>query len=50
LENVRNLFISTEPLLSAQKEWRKLDGQNRLPEIIQRGEFRDGSRQLQTAA
>ena len=35
---------------SAQKKWRKLDGQNRLPEIIQRVEFRDGIRQLQNAA
>jgi len=24
-------------LMSAQKKWRKLDGQNRLPEIIQGG-------------
>ena len=28
--------------LSANKKWRKLDGQNRLPEIIQGVEFRDG--------
>jgi transposase-like protein len=35
---------------SAQKKWRKLDGQNRLPEIIQGVEFRDGLRQFQTAA
>jgi hypothetical protein len=35
---------------SAQKKWRKLDGQNRLPEIIQGIEFRDGIRHLQTAA
>src|SRR6056297_1046670 len=30
----------------AQKKLRKLDGQNRLPEIIQGIEFRDGIRQL----
>ena len=29
-------------MLSAKKKWRKLDGQNRLPEIIQGIEFRDG--------
>ncbi|MBP9950976.1 MAG: hypothetical protein KBF27_04350, partial [Cypionkella sp.] len=29
-------------MLSAKKKWRKLDGQNRLPEIIQGVEFRDG--------
>ena len=29
-------------MLSAKKKWRKLDGQNRLPNIIQGGAFRDG--------
>ena len=29
-------------MLSAKKKWRKLDGQNRLPDIIQGVEFRDG--------
>ena len=28
--------------LSAKKKWGKLDGQNRLPDIIQGVEFRDG--------
>ena len=37
-------------MMSAKKKWRKLDGQNRLPEIIQGIKFRDGIRQLQTAA
>ena len=37
-------------MTSAQKKWRKLDGQNRLPEVIAGVEFRDGLRQLQTAA
>ncbi len=37
-------------MMSAQKQGRKLDGQNRLPEIIQGIEFRDGIRQLQVAA
>ena len=37
-------------MMSAQKKWRKLDGQNRLPEIIQGVEFRDGLRQRQVAA
>ena len=37
-------------MMSAQKKWRKLVGQNRLPEIIQGVEFRDGLRQLQPAA
>jgi hypothetical protein len=37
-------------MMSAQKKWRKLDGQNRLPEIIQGVELRDGLRQVQAAA
>lgn len=36
------LAMTHQLMLSAKKKWRKLDGQNRLPEIIQRGEFRDG--------
>ena len=44
------LAIAFRLMMSAQKKWRKLDGQNRLPEIIQGIEFRDGLRQLQTAA
>ena len=31
-------------------KWRKLDSQNRLPEIIEGVEFRDGLRQIRTAA
>jgi putative transposase len=37
-------------IMSAQKKWRKLDEQNRLPEIIQGAEFRDGVRQLEADA
>jgi hypothetical protein len=37
-------------MMSAQQKWRKLDGQNRLPEVISGVEFRDGVRQLPTAA
>lgn len=37
-------------IMSAQKKWRKLDGQNRLPEILHGIEFRNGLRQLQAAA
>jgi putative transposase len=29
-------------MLSAKKKWRKLDGHNQLPEIIQGVEFRHG--------
>ena len=36
------LAMTHQLMLSAKKKWRKPDGQNRLPEIIQGGEFRDG--------
>jgi len=37
-------------MMSAKKKWRKLDGKNRLPEIIQGVEFKDGIKQHQNAA
>jgi transposase-like protein len=37
-------------MMSAQKKWRKISGPNRLPEVIQGVEFKDGIKQLQTAA
>ena len=37
-------------LMSQQAKWRKLDGTNPMPEIIQGIEFRGGIKQLQTAA
>ena len=36
------LAMTHQLMLSARKTWRKPDGQNRLPEIIQGVEFRDG--------
>ena len=36
------LAMTHQLMLSAKKKWRKLDGQNRLPEIIEGIEFRDG--------
>jgi len=36
------LAMTYQLRLSAKKKWRKLNGQNRLPEIIQAVEFRDG--------
>ena len=36
------LAMTHQLMLSAKKKWRKLDGQNRLPGIIQGVEFRDG--------
>jgi len=37
-------------MMSAKKKWRKLSGTNRLPEVIQGVEFKDGIKQLQSAA
>ncbi len=37
-------------MLSAKKKWRRLDGQNRLLEIIQVVNFRDGIKQEIKAA
>jgi transposase-like protein len=43
------LAMAFRLMMSAQKKWRKLDGQNRLPEIIEGVEFRDGLRLAQAA-
>ena len=37
-------------MMSAQGKWCKIDGQNRLIEIIQEVEFRDGLRHVQSAS
>jgi putative transposase len=37
-------------MMSAKKKWRKISGPNRLPEVIQGVEFKDGIKQLQIAA
>jgi len=44
------LAMAFKLMMSAQKKLRKLDGQNRLPEVIAGVEFHDGLRQPQTAA
>jgi putative transposase len=36
-------------MMSAKQKWRKLSGTNRLPEVIQGVEFKDGIKQLQSA-
>lgn len=50
LSRKTGLAMAFKLMMSAHKKWRKLDGQNRLPEIIQGIEFRDGIRQLHYAA
>jgi putative transposase len=50
LSRKTGLAMAFKLMMSAQRKWRKIDGQNRLPEIIQGVEFRDGLRQLQIAA
>jgi transposase-like protein len=37
-------------MMSAKKKWRNISGPNRLPELIQGVEFKDGIKQLQNAA
>ena len=43
-------MVVFELMMSAKKKWRKLSGTNRLPEVIQGVEFKDGIKQLQNAA
>jgi transposase-like protein len=50
LSRKTGLAMAFKLMMSAQKKWRRLDGQNRLPEVIAGVEFRDGLRNLQTAA
>ena len=50
LSRKTGLAMAFRLMMSAQKKWSKLNGQNRLPEIIQGIEFRDGVRQSQIAA
>ncbi len=50
LSRKTGLAMAFKLMMSAQAKWRKLDGRNRLPEVISGVEFRDGVRQLQTAA
>ena len=44
------LAMTRQLMLSAKTKWRKLDGQNRLPEIIEGIEFRDGIKHETKAA
>ena len=44
------LAMTHQLMLSARTKWRKPDGQNRLPEIIQGVEFRDGIKHETQAA
>ena len=50
LSRKTGLAMAFRLMMSAQHKWRKLDGQNRLPEIVQGLAFKDGIKQLQTAA
>ena len=50
LSRKTGLAMAFKLMMSAQKKWHKLDGQNRLPEIIQEIEFRDGIRHVPITA
>ena len=50
LSRKTGLAMAFRLMMSAQAKWRKLDGANRLPEIIEGIAFKDGIKQLQNAA
>ena len=50
LSRKTGLAMAFRLIMSAQTKWRKLDGANRMPEIIEGIEFKDGIKQLQNAA
>ena len=50
LSRKTGLAMAFKLMMSAQGKWRKLDGANRMPEIIQGIAFKDGIKQLNQAA
>ncbi len=50
LSRKTGLAMAFKLMMSAQGKWQKLNGANRMPEIIQGIEFRDGIKQIQNAA
>ena len=50
LSRKTGLAMAFKLMMSAQGKWRKLDGANRMPEIIEGVEFRDRIKQIQNAA
>ena len=50
LSRKTGLAVAFKLMMSAQGKWRKLDGSNRVPEIMQGIAFVDGIRQLQPTA
>ena len=50
LSRKTGLAMAFKLMMSAQGKWRKLDGSNRMPEIIQGIAFKDGIKQIQQAA
>lgn len=50
LSRKTGLAMAFRLMMSAQARWRKLDGANRIPEIVQGVEFKDGIKQLHQAA
>lgn len=50
LSRKTGLAMAFKLMMSAQKKWRKIDGANRMPEIIKGIEFKDGIKKTQNAA
>lgn len=49
LRRKAGLAMAFKLMMSAQKKWLKLNGANRMPEIINRVEFKDGIIQIEKA-
>lgn len=50
LSRLTGLAMAFKLMMAAQNKWRKLDGANRMPEIIEGIAFKDGIKQLNQAA
>lgn len=50
LSRKTGLAMAFKLMMSAQAKWRKLDGRNRMPELIEGVAFRNGVVHLQAAA
>ena len=50
LSRKTGLAMAFKLMMSARTKWRKLDGANRMTEIIEGVEFKDGIKQLQNSA
>ncbi len=50
IDVIRQISVTEQTCYRWKKKWRKINGPNRLPEVIQGVVFKDGIKQLQAAA